>query len=302
MGLGLGRGEPASERIPESARLVVPVMAAGGGSGRSTVACLLADALARLGDTVVADLSARLCSPWPAWTAGAQGGGLGALPPDRPLSRAEIRDAAAVRPAAEGRWSVLTDGREWSAAPLPLPADPAAWYQLAAAGGWQVLVADTAHPVAHDVTAADWAGLPGLTRGWCALPYAVPVLCAQPTAGGVHRLQQAVEVLRHCEGMPLQRTVVAFSAASDGRLPAVARAAATMLAPHTAAVVHLPHDADIRTHGLAARPSRIRGRTAGAARGLAAAVLATAREAFGDPLPTAPRPMPAPPPSPSPAV
>ncbi|MFJ2821746.1 hypothetical protein ACIO7M_11570 [Streptomyces toxytricini] len=277
-------------------------MAAIGGSGRSTVACLLADALARFGDAVVADLSARLCSPWPAWTAGAQGGGLAVLPPDRPLSRAEIRGAAAVRPAAEGRWSVLTDGREWSTAPLPLPADPAAWYQLAAAGGWQVLVADTAHPVAHDVAAADWAGLPGLTRGWCALPYAVPVVCAQPTADGVQQLQQAVEVLRHCGGVPLERMVVAFSAASDGRLPAVARAASTMLAAHTAAVVHLPHDGGIRARGLAARPSRIGDRTAAAARDLASAVLATAHEAFGDPLPAAPRPTPIPLPLPSPTV
>ncbi|MEF2529194.1 MULTISPECIES: hypothetical protein [Streptomyces] len=293
--MGLGASAPAG--IPESARLVVPVMAASGGSGRSTVACLLADALARLGDTVVADLSARLCSPWPAWTAGARGGGgLGALPPDRPLSRAEIRDAAAVRQAAESEWSVLTDGREWSTAPLPLPlpADPAAWYQLAAAGGWQLFVADTAHPVAHDIATAHCAGLPGLTRGWCALPYTVPVLCAQPTAGGVQLLHQAVQVLRHCGGVPLERTVVAFSAASDGALPAVARAAATTLAPHTAAVVHLPHDPDIRAHGLAARPSRIRDRTAEAARDLASAVLATAHGAFGNPLPPAPRPAPIP--------
>ncbi|MEU2389583.1 hypothetical protein [Streptomyces sp. NPDC007369] len=286
------KSESAFVRLPVSARLVVPVMAAVGGSGRSTVAHLLATAMAPLAETVVADLSPRLGSPWPSWTADTlAGGGLAALPPDRPLSRADIRGAAALRQStADSHWSVLTDAREWHAAPLELPADPSAWYQLAAAGGWQLLLADTAHPVAHDVLTARCSGLPGLTRAWCALPFAVPVLCAQPTAAGIQALQQAVLVL-HAEGLPLQRTVVVFSAASDGRMPAVARAAATMLSSRTAAVVHLPHDADIRAHGLAAaaQPTRIRDRTQQAARELAAAVLTAAHEDFGEPLPAAPQ-------------
>ncbi|NXY98924.1 hypothetical protein HYE82_32000 [Streptomyces sp. BR123] len=296
--------EAAFVTLPASARLVAPVMAAVGGSGRSTVAYLLATAMAPLADTVVADLSPRLGSPWPSWTADAQaGGGLAALPADRPLSRADIRGAAAAvavrqaapalaaAAAADSHWSVLTDAREWHAAPLELPADPAAWYQLAAAGGWQLLLADTTHPVAHDILTARCSGLPGLTRTWCALPFTVPVLCAQPTAAGIRALQQAVMVL-HAEGLPLQRTVVVFSAASEGRLPAVARAAATMLSARAAAVVHLPHDADIRAHGLAATqpPSRIRDRTQQAARELASAVLTAAHEAFGEPLPAAPQP------------
>ncbi|MFD0266304.1 hypothetical protein ACFVGY_06890 [Streptomyces sp. NPDC127106] len=284
-------------RLPVSARLVVPVMAAVGGSGRSTVTHLLATAMTPLADTVVADLSPRLGSPWPSWTADAQaGGGLAALPPDRPLSRSDIRAATAAvvvvrQGAADSHWSVLTDARAWHAAPLELPADPAAWYQLAAAGGWQLVLADTAHPVAHDVLTARCSGLPGLTRAWCALPFTVPVLCAQPTAAGIQALQQAVMVL-HAEGLPLRRTVVVFSAASDGRLPAVARAAATMLSSRAAAVVHLPHDADIRAHGLAvaAQPPRIRDRTQQAARELASAVLAAAHEHFGEPLPAAPQP------------
>ncbi|MFD7628053.1 hypothetical protein ACFV7Q_18795 [Streptomyces sp. NPDC059851] len=276
-------------------------MAATGGSGRSTVAHLLATAMAPLAETVVADLSPRLSSPWPWWTADdAQAGGLAALPPDQPLSRADIRSAAAVRQAAaDSHWSVLTDARAWHAAPLDLPADPAAWHQLAAAGGWQLLLADTAHPVAHDLLTARCTGLPGLTRAWCALPFTVPVLCAQPTAAGIQALQQAVMVL-DAEGLPLQRTVVVFSAASDGRLPATAQAAATMLTARAAAVVQLPHDADIRTHGLAAPPSRIHGRTRQAARELASAVLAAAGEAFGEPLPDAPQPAAAP--NPAPAV
>ncbi|WP_308344687.1 hypothetical protein [Streptomyces sp. ISL-94] len=276
-----------------AARLVIPVMAAGGGSARSTVAHLLADELAPAAETVVLDLAPRLASPWPAWSGGGQRGGLASLPPDLPLSRARIRSAAAVRRAPQGHWSVLTDGREWSAVPLALPSQPAAWYQLAAAGGWQAVVADTAHPVAHDLLAARCSNAPSLTGAWCELPFAVPVLCAQATADGIQALQQAVMVL-HAEGLPLHRTVVVLVAGSDGRAPAVARAAATMLSARTAAVVHLPHDADIRAHGLQAQPARIRTRTRHAARELATAVLASADASFGDPLPDAPQPFPLP--------
>lgn len=188
---------------------------------------------------------------------------------------------------------MLTDGREWHAAPLTLPDQPAAWYQLAAAGGWQAIIADTAHPIAHDLLAARCSGTPSLTRAWCDLPFTVPVLCAQATAEGVQALQQAVMVL-HAEGLPLQRTVVVLAATADGRPPAVVRAAATMLSARAASVVHLPHDPDIRAHGLQAQPARIRARTRQAAHELAAAVLAAARSSFGDPLPDAPQPAPLP--------
>ncbi|MER6314454.1 hypothetical protein ABT237_11875 [Streptomyces sp. NPDC001581] len=198
-----------------------------------------------------------------------------------------------MRRAAGGEWDVLTDGREWHAVPLNLPPEPAAWYQLAAAGGWQAVVADTAHPIAHDVLTARCSGAPSLTRAWCDLPFAVPVLCAQATADGMQTLQQAVMVL-HAEGLPLQRTVVVLAATGDGRPPAVVRAAATMLSARVAAVVHLPHDADIRAQGLQAQPARIRTRTRQAAREAAAAVLAAAHHAFGDPLPDAAQPAPLP--------
>ncbi|MEU9107141.1 hypothetical protein AB0D54_22875 [Streptomyces xanthophaeus] len=287
------KGKPPFQGLPETARLVVPVMAAAGGSARSTVAHLLADELAPAVDTVVLDLAPRLASPWPAWSGGTQAAGLAGLPQGQPLTRGAVRAAAAARRAPEGSWHVMTDGREWHAAPLALPSEPAAWYQLAAAGGWQAVVADTAHPVAHDVLAARCYGYPSLTRAWCDLPFAIPILCAQATADGVQALQQAVMVL-HAEGLPLQRTVVVLAATADGRPPAVVRAAATMLSARAAAVVHLPHDVDIRATGLQAQPARIRTRTREAARELAAAVLAAAHASFGDPLPDAPQPAPLP--------
>lgn len=269
---------------------MLPVMAATGGSGRSTVSHLLACGLAASGRTVVLDTGPRLSSPWPAWTAGQTAPGLASLPADRPLSRNQVIRAAAELSAPCGSWQALTDGREWHNAPLSLPHDPAAWYQLASIGGWQLVVADTVHPVAHDVLAARCEGHAGQTRGWCDLPSAVPVLCAAATAGGIQALQQTVMAL-HAEGLPLNRTVAVLVAVGDGRLPPVVRAGATMLAPRTAAVVHLPHDPQIRTHGLS-ELSRLRSRTRQAAVQLADAVLAAAHAAWGSPLPDAPRPAP----------
>ncbi|MEV5950342.1 hypothetical protein [Streptomyces sp. NPDC051993] len=268
---------------------MTPVLSAVGGSGRSIVANLLACALAPAGATVVLDTTPRLSSPWPAWTSGEPSGGLAALPVDQPLSPAQVRQAASWRPGLDGsQWQVLTDGRDWHSPPLALPAEPAAWHQLSAIGGWQAVIADTAHPMAHDVLAARCERRQGQTRGWCELPYAVPVLCAAATASGIQALQQAVMAL-HAEGLPLQRAVVALVATTDGRTPAVVRAGATMLGPRTAAIVHLPHDPGIRAHGLGA-PSQLRPRTRQAAGQLAAAVHAAARAAWGDPLPHAPRP------------
>ncbi|WP_328406393.1 hypothetical protein OHS70_38355 (plasmid) [Streptomyces sp. NBC_00390] len=271
---------------------MVPVIAATGGSGRSTVANLLACGLALSGRTAVLDTGPRLSSPWPAWTNGQAVQGLSSLPSDRPLSRAMVHQAAAQKPglAAETTWQVITDGREWHSAPLALPHDPAAWHQLAAIGDWQAVIADTSHPVAHDVLAARCEDRTGLTRGWCDLPFAIPVLCAAATASGVQALQQAVMAM-HAEGLPLQRTVAVMVSTSDGRPPAVVRAGATMLAPRTFAVIPLPFDPSIRAHGLR-EPARLRSRTRQAAAALAAAVLAASHATWGEPLPQALRPRP----------
>lgn len=273
--------------LPERARLVVPVLAATGGSGRTTVARLLAEGLAASGSTVVLDLAPRLSSPWPARLTEQGAGGLAALPPDRPLTRSAVREAA----AGYGNWQVLSDGREWHAQPLQLPEPPAAWYQLAAIGGWQAVVADTVHPLAHDILAARAAGHPGRTRGWYELPYSVPVLCAPGTADGMQALQRAVLALQ-AEGLPLGRSVAVLVATGDGRPPPVVRAGLTMLTAHTAAVVALPHDPVIRAQGVGTPLTRLRSRTRQAADLITRAVLATAHAAWGEPLPEAPQPAP----------
>ncbi|MEW2166952.1 hypothetical protein AB0912_28700 [Streptomyces sp. NPDC007084] len=267
-------------------------MSATGGSGRSTVAGLLADGMSQAGSVVVVDLAPRLSSPWPRIAAGQNADGLAGLPPDQPQSRGQVRRACATSSAGEGHpeWHLLTDLREWHSGPLRLPEEAAPWYQLASVGGWQTIIADTRHTVAHDIVRARYTEGRGATREWYELPCSIGLLTAAATAGGVHGLQQAVRAFQS-DGLPLDRTVIALVSVGDGRMPPSVKAAATMLEGHGSAVVHVPYDPVIRAHGLAQR-SRLRARTREAARHLALAVTDTAHAAWGDPLPEAPMPAP----------
>ncbi|UQI49658.1 hypothetical protein M1P56_35290 (plasmid) [Streptomyces sp. HU2014] len=279
------RGLPQPERLEPGVRLTAPVLGPTGGGGRSVVAGLLADALAPHGETVLLDAAPRLISPWPTWAATA-GEGLAGLPPDRPASQAQARAAAAAAAASGPHpWHVMTDHLPWHTAPLALPEAPEAWYQLAALGAWQAAVADTAHPFTHDVMASRHTGTQGLSARWCSLPCAVPVLSAPATGQGMAALQTAV-LAAEAEGLPLARTTVALVATSDGRLPASVKAGATMLQPKIGALVHVPYDERIRSHGLR-DASRLKPRTLAAGRQLAQAVLFSAHRSWGETLPHA---------------
>ncbi|MFJ3365749.1 hypothetical protein [Streptomyces anthocyanicus] len=184
----------------------------------------------------------------------------------------------------------MTDYQDWTTPPLRLPSAPAAWYQLAAIGGWQTIVADTAHPLTHDIISARSIRASGTTAAWSSLPYAVPVLCAAATGAGVQALQQAVHAVG-AEGLPLKRLVVALVDQAGDRQPPVIKAATTMLAPRVAAVVTVPYDPALRAGGLR-EMSRLRARTRQAAEALARAVLQSAQTAWGTPLDSAEQPAP----------
>ncbi|MFE5029850.1 hypothetical protein ACFRAO_42845 [Streptomyces sp. NPDC056656] len=277
-------------RLPDRARLVMAVMSATGGSGRSTVAGLLADRMAQVSSTVVVDLAPRLSSPWPRLAAGQDATGLAGLPPDQPQTRSQVRGACATSSGGDGhpRWHFLTDLRDWHASPLRLPEEAAPWYQLASAGGWQTIIADTRHTVGHDIVQARYSVERASTREWYELPYTIGVLTATATSSGIQTLQQAVRALQ-ADGLPLNHTVIALVSVGDGRIPPAVQAAATMLKAHVPAVVRIPYDPVIRAQGLSRR-SRLRSRTREAIGDLADAVTDTAREAWGDPLPDAPQP------------
>ncbi|MFE2911408.1 hypothetical protein [Kitasatospora indigofera] len=283
--------------LSSHARVITPVFSAVGGSGRSTVAGLLATGLAAMVPSVVLDLAPRLASPWPEWSS-APGAGLASIPPHMPLSRRQVHAAAGTNPAPAGAgWQVLTDHREWSAPPLAPVDAPAAWHQLAAVGGWQGVVADTAYPMAHDIVAARTAGRTGWTAAWCALPCSVPVVCTAATASGMQALQTALTAAA-AEGLPVQRMVLALVSTGDGRLPAPVRAGETMLRPRVAAVVHVPYDPQIRAFGLR-DATRLGARSLQASDLLVQAVLASAHASWGDPLPAAATPAALPPAHPS---
>ncbi|MCB5166537.1 hypothetical protein LG634_17030 [Streptomyces bambusae] len=280
---------------------MVPVLGAGGGTGRSTIVGLIASYLCTTGTTVVLDTAPWLVSHWPAWAAD-PGAGVASVPPDRRMTPSDVRAAASRCSGPDGDWQVLTDHQEWSSAPLHLPAEPAAWYQLAAAGGWQVVIGDTAHPMAHDIVSARSHRVACLTAGWCSLPCSVPVLAVPATGPGVSALQIAVRTAS-AEGLPLQRMVVALTETGEGRVPAVVRAAATMLQSQVAQVVIVPYEPRIRAGGLAEAHLLASRKLRDAVEDLGRAVLSSAHRSWGDPLPAAPAPAAAPPvPGPPPAV
>ncbi|WP_416970318.1 hypothetical protein [Streptomyces sp. 4F14] len=283
----MGTAPVAVPHLPLGSRLLVPVLAATGGSGRTTVAHLLAKGLAGVADTVLLDLAPRLASSWPPHLAPRRTTGLAALPPDQPLTRTAVRHACAVEDTGP---HILSDTRAWHAPPLlDLPQLPTAWYQLAAIGGWQAVVADTPHPLSHDLLTARHTGTRALTRDWYELPYAIPVLCAPATADGIHALIQATKTL-DAEALPLARTVIALAGTTDGRLPSSLRTALATATDRTAGLVHIPHDPRIRTQGQAAAHPRPRLRHASTR--LTDAVLNAAHRVWGRPLPLAPQPAP----------
>src|SRR5260370_8210913 len=106
--------------------LVVPVVSASGGVGRSTVAAILAAALHHRGEdawgraVAVCDASPRSASPWPDWadhTAERGTGWLATCTSDSELFAREVRRSTSALDAGDGRpiW-VLTD-----TGPLQLP-------------------------------------------------------------------------------------------------------------------------------------------------------------------------------------
>ncbi|MFF2548737.1 hypothetical protein ACFVUY_40120 [Kitasatospora sp. NPDC058063] len=266
----MGRSVPVAG-LHVGARLVVPVLGAAAGSGRSTVALLAAAGLARLASTVVLDSASTASSPWRRWPL-AGGAGLVSVPVDRPLDTGQVRSAASS--CLDGRVQVLTDRRPWSEPPLALPSAPSAWPALAGAGGWQVSVADTALTVADDLGDA---GVHSRTAQWMLLEGAVPVICAPTSREGLEAAAVAIAAAE-AASLPLQRCVLALVGMANG-IPRQCRAVATMLAPRVGTVVRVPHCPAWRSHAL--RTDRLSRRFEAAGTGLADTLITTAERSWG---------------------
>ena len=170
--------------LSEGERLVVPVLAAGGGSGRSTTAGLLALALSEAGRTVVVDTVELRRSPWAAWvdrraagTASLTGHAIG-------VEASAVFAAASLFGTGGGRGvQVLCDVRD----PVDEPARPhsdSLWpTALIAAGGWRLAVIDTGPPLLPNAGGPpDWFGL---TAGWPASGDVVPVFSVSSSGTGI---------------------------------------------------------------------------------------------------------------------
>ncbi len=236
--------------LKAEARLMLPVFAACGGAGRTTVCGLLASCFAELGATVVLDTSVPLASPWRRWTAEAGGAGLESLPPTQPLTPERVRAAASTLGAGGTTppWQVLTDRRGWNGQALSLPPEPAAWMRLVQGGGWQVALADTAVPLADNLMTSHWAGTPSLLSGWLADPAAVALLCTGSSRDQVEATAVALAAMETSR-LPLHRVVLVVSDLAASGVPRQVKAALTMLEHKVAAVLRLPYEDRLRAHG-----------------------------------------------------
>jgi hypothetical protein len=233
--------------------LVVPIVSAAGGVGRSTVAAQLAVALhqrttdSRNRAVAVCDCLPRCASPWPGWldhTAERGTSWLAATPAEQ-LKREIPRSTSAIEmPAGKPLW-VLTD--TGPLAPTFAGADPgpAAWEPVLRYLRVAVIDAD---PLEGFRLARQQAGGPVSTAAaWMARPSAKTALVwvtdSSPT--GLARTLEAMTVAESC-GLPMQQVVVAVSdCRGHGWMPR-SRSRRMLLADRVGAIVELGHDAALR--------------------------------------------------------
>lgn len=235
--------------LAEGQRLVVPVLAAAGGSGRSTVAGLLALGLAAAGRTVLVDAAPAAASPWPGSVARPGAGTAALVAAGEAVRPAEVFAAASrlsARLAAD--LHVLTDTGE--APPAGWPGDePRPWLSWADVGHWARVVVDSQLPLAAGLAAGVHTGQPGAATRWLALPDAVPVLVAPSSGRGGEQLLATVAAADRL-GLPTVGWVLALVDFAPGRPPARLRASLALLADRVHAVIRVGYDPRIRAVGL----------------------------------------------------
>ncbi|MGH3814402.1 MAG: hypothetical protein ACRDUV_18440 [Pseudonocardiaceae bacterium] len=251
--------------LPERG-LVVPLLAATGGTGRSTVCHLLAARFAAHARTCVLDTAPWLASPWPGWL----------TRPGTAALAAGVFPTAQQVFAAAGTVNTAT-GTEFTVLPAQQEriGDHCGWHQvdqmrLLRTVSARASLVDTTAPLLLALAADDVSSTARPRHmdvlDWLTAPGAIPVLCIPASAKGVADALTAVTALEQRGIASHLHVAVAGIAASD--LPRRVLAGLTLLEPRVAAVVRLPHDPWLRASSRP-RPTRASSRLQEAIDGLA---------------------------------
>ena len=255
--------------VQARSRLVVPVLSATGGGGRSTLSALLAYTFAQVAPTAVVDASLPDLSPWSSWatplptTLAGLGHGTISTP-------AGLEGACSTQTVGDLAWQVVCLPDPPAGMPGPSPQD---CVRLAQLGGWPVTLVDTGHSALKEVSAGPdrlWS----TTASWLGDIQSSPILSVPRTCQGLdyaHRFVTAV--LR--QGLSCDRVTVALVDVGQGPTPRTVRAASTVLEGRVGAMFKLPYDRQIHADQMR-RPARLTRSTIRAARALAASLAGTA--------------------------
>lgn len=270
----MSRKVRANELLPpHGVHALVPVLAASGGAGRSTVAGLLAQAFALATRTSLIDPSPRAVSPWADWLgvgiARAEAAGLtGLASPYQELDGPTVLAASTRRLVPLGKlkkgdlpahgvdakdgigYDVLADTRPWTRPPVAVPEDPRWYARLAELGGWVVSTVDVGVPIVAAHLAARAAVRQSLLDAWMRRQDTVPVLTTAANGFGAAVLVRLVSALEQ-DGISTQRMVVAVVNTAGSDPPRWMHTELEKLSGRVAAVVEFPHDKAIRHDGLA---------------------------------------------------
>jgi hypothetical protein len=247
--------EPGSIPLDGEYPLVVPVMSAAGGVGRSTVAALLAATLnqqtADSWDRAVAvfDLRPRSASPWPGWldhTAERGTGWLAGWTADAEKFAREVRRSTSAMNTGQERpvW-VLTDTGPLS--PGFSGADPGPRFWAPALRYLRAAVIDADPLEGFRLIRQQAGGEASTTAAWMATPSAriAGVWVTDPSPAGLSRTLEAMTAAEEC-GLPMRQLVVAVNDSRGHGWASRSRSRRTLLADRVGAIVEIGHDAELR--------------------------------------------------------
>jgi hypothetical protein len=228
---------------------MIPMLAPTGGSGRSTLAYLLAAGVAEQARTLVVDTAAPLASPWADWVT-RPAGDEGQAETVRGLGECSSVSAQQVYAAAAG----VATGTGGAFSVLQAAALPAASVVVDLFAP-RIAVIDTDRSLLGALSADDPSapgGLPGGLLGelgeWLTAPACAPLLCVPASAKGINDTSIAVHRLRD-RGVPTERIQVAVVGIAATEIPRRVRAGLTLLQPYVAGTVLVPHEPRLHAVG-----------------------------------------------------